>query len=183
MVSRIQRSLRNLAQDTRGMSAVEFALILPLMITMYIGAVEFSDALTVSRRVTAVASATADLTSQAGQVTSGDVTDIFTAATSILTPYSTTPVSIVLTSVVADENNDTTVEWSCALNDSSRSQGSAFGLPAGLTQPFSSIIVAEVSYNYTPPLGKIITGNVNMSETFYLRPRSSLKVEMQGGGC
>lgn len=183
MVSRIQRALRNLAQDTRGMSAVEFALILPIMITMYIGAVEFSDALTVNRRVTAVASAAADLTAQAEQVTSGDVNDIFSAATSILAPYSTTPISIVLTSVVADGENATTVEWSCSLQGAPRSQGAPFDLPAGLTQPFSSIVVAEVSYNYSPPLGKMIVGNVNMSETFYLRPRRSLKVEMQGAGC
>lgn len=183
MISRLQRGLRNLARDTRGVSAIEFALILPLMITMYIGAVEFSDALTVKRRVTAVASATADLTAQADEVSASDVNDIFTAATSILTPYSTTPISIVLTSVVADANNNTTVEWSCALQGAPKSQGAAFELPAGLTQPFSSIVVAEVSYNYSPPLGKLIVGNINMSETFYLRPRVSLKVVMQGGGC
>ena len=183
MISRYQTNLRRLAQDKRGMSAVEFALILPIMITMYLGAVEFSDALTVDRRVTAVASSAADLTAQAEQVTSGSVQDIFTAATSIMTPYSATPISIVVTSVVADTNNDTTVAWSCAHNGSPRSQGSAFELPQGLTQPFSSIIVTEVSYNYTPPLGKILTGNINMSETFYLRPRRSLTVEMQGGGC
>ena len=183
MVSRIQRALRNLAQDTRGMSAVEFALILPIMITMYIGAVEFSDALTVNRRVTAVASTAADLTAQAEQVTSGDVSDIFSAATSILAPYSTTPISIVLTSVVADGQNATTVEWSCSLQGSPRLQRAPFELPAGLTQPFASIVVAEVTYNYSPPLGKMIVGNINMSETFYLRPRRSLKVEMQGAGC
>lgn len=183
MVSRIQRALRNLAQDTRGVSAVEFALILPIMITMYIGAVEFSDALTVNRRVTAVASTAADLTAQAEQVTSGDVSDIFSAATSILAPYSTTPISIVLTSVVADGQNATTVEWSCSLQGAPRLQGAPFELPAGLTQPFSSIVVAEVTYNYSPPLGKMIVGNINMSETFYLRPRRSLKVEMQGAGC
>ena len=183
MVSRLMSGLRGLAQDTRGMSAVEFALILPIMITMYIGAVEFSDALTVDRRVTSVASSTADLTAQSEEVTSGMVQDIFTAATSIMTPYSATPISIVLSSVAADENNDTTVDWSCAHNGSPRSQGSSFQLPTGLTQPFSSIIVAEVTYNYTPPLGKIIIGNINMTETFYLRPRRSLTVEMQGGGC
>ncbi len=100
-----------------------------------------------------------------------------------MTPYSATPISIVVTSVVADTNNATTVDWSCAHNGSPRSQGSSFQLPTGLTQPFSSIVVAEVTYNYTPPLGKIIIGNINMTETFYLRPRRSLKVEMQGGGC
>lgn len=183
VLSRLKNRLRALAHDTGGVSAVEFALILPIMITMYIGAVEFSTALTVDRRVTSVASAAADLAAQVEQVTSGSLQDIFTAATSIMTPYSADPISIVLTSVVADENNDTTVDWSCAHNGSPNSQGSAYALPSGLTQPFSSVIVAEVSYAYDPPVGRFLVGGINMSDTFYLRPRRSLTVEMQGGGC
>ena len=77
---------RRLANDTRGLSAVEFALILPVMITMYMGAVEFSHALTIDRRVTSVASSAADLAAQSKQVTSDSVTDIFTAANSIMQP-------------------------------------------------------------------------------------------------
>ena len=183
IVSTLRNSLRALADDTRGVSAVEFALILPIMVTMYIGAVEFSSALTVDRRVSSVASAAADLAAQSEQVTSNSVQDIFTAATSIMLPYSATSISIVLTSVVADANNDTTVDWSCAQNGSPKSDGAAYTLPTGLTQPFSSVIVAEVAYSYTPPIGQFLTGGVNMSETFYLRPRRSLTVEMQGGGC
>jgi Flp pilus assembly protein TadG len=178
-----QGHVGNLAQDIRGLSAVEFALILPIMITMYIGAVEFSHALTVDRRVTSVASAAADLTAQAEQVTSASMQDIFTASTSIMTPYSTAPISIVVTSVVADANNDTTVDWSCAYNGSPHSKGSGFSLPAGLTQPFSSVIVAEVTYNFMPTVGRYMTGGINMKDEFYLRPRRSLTVEMTGGGC
>ena len=177
------RSARRLARDTRGVSAVEFALILPIMITMYIGAVEISHALTVDRRVTSVASSAADLTAQTKQVTSASMQDIFTAANSIMLPYSAAPISIVLTSVVADENNDTTVGWSCSLNGSTYADGSAFTLPNGLTQPYSSVIVAEVTYNYIPPIGEFITGGITMAEKFYLRPRRSLTVEWQGAGC
>ncbi len=183
IVSVLKRRLRALAHDTHGVSAVEFALILPIMVTMYFGAVEFSSALTVDRRVSSVASAAADLAAQAEEVTSNSVQDIFTAATSIMLPYSADSISIVLTSVVADANNDTTVDWSCAQNGSAKSQGSAYTLPAGLTQPFSSVIVAEVAYSYTPPISQYLTGGLNMTETFYLRPRRSLAVTMQGGGC
>ncbi len=183
VAARRLRSAKRLVQDTRGVSAVEFALILPIMITMYMGAVEFSHALTVDRRVTSVASAAADLTAQTEQVTSGSVQDIFTAANSILLPYSEAPISIVLTSVVADENNDTTVDWSCAHNGSAHADDSIFALPAGLTLPFSSVIVAEVTYSYVPPIGEFITGSINLSETFYLRPRRSLTVEWDGAPC
>lgn len=183
MFAKARRRIRTLTRDTRGVSAIEFALVLPVMIVMYIGAVEISHALTVDRRVTAVASAVADLAAQTDKVTPAEVQDIFTAASSIMTPYSATPISIVVTSVIADENNDTTVDWSCAHNGSPYADGAGFTLPDGLTQPFSSVIVAEVSYNYTPPLGHYMTGGLTLTETFYLRPRRSLTVEMQGGGC
>ena len=183
LIAKAQNTLTALAHDTRGVSAVEFALILPIMIIMYIGAVEFSHALTVDRRVTAVASAASDLVAQTDEITSNEVQDIFTASTSIMSPYTAAPISIVLTSVVADENNDTTVAWSCALNGAAHSTGSSYTLPGGLTQAFSSVIVAEVSYSYQPPIGHYMTGGINMTETFYLRPRRSLTVEWQGGAC
>lgn len=183
IAAKARARVRRLARDVRGVSAVEFALILPVMIVMYIGAVEFSHALTVDRRVTAVASAAADLTAQTEQVTAADMQDIFTASTAIMSPYSSTPISIVVTSVVADANNDTTVAWSCAHNGTPRAEDSEYTLPDGLTQPFSSVIVAEVSYSFDPPIGQYMTGGINMTETFYLRPRRSLTVEMQGGGC
>lgn len=174
---------RTLHRDERGVSAIEFALILPVMITMYMGAVEFSHALTIDRRVTSVASAAADLVAQSEQVSSADLDDIFEASSTIMLPYSATPISIVLSSVVADKKNKTKIEWSCALNGNARTKGQKYTLPEGLTQPFTSVIMAEVSYKYTPPVGETLTGGITMSETFYLRPRRSLTVEKTDAGC
>lgn len=174
---------RSFLQDNSGLSAIEFALILPLMIAMYAGAVELSHALTIDRRVTSVASAAADLVAQSEEVSGNDLEDIFAASSTIMLPYSATPISIVLSSVVADEDNETKVAWSCAHNGSARSEGQTMSLPEGLTQPFSSVILAEVTYDYQPPIGYYITGGITMTETFYLRPRRSLTVEMNGGGC
>lgn len=49
------------ARDPRGMVAVEFALIIPVMITLYFGTVETTNAMTAARRVTIVAQTAADL--------------------------------------------------------------------------------------------------------------------------
>lgn len=169
--------LRRYRGDERGVSAVEFALVLPIMITMYIGAVEFSHALTIDRRVTAVASAAADLVAQSEEVSSSDLLDIFQASSTIMMPYAAAPISIVLTSVVADADNNTKVAWSAAHNGTPHAVNSQFAVPAGLTQPFSSVIVAEVAYSYQPPVGEFLTGGITMNDKFYLRPRRSLTVE------
>lgn len=171
-----RRHMRGVARDERGVSAIEFAMVLPIMVALYVGAVEFSNALTIDRRVTAVASSTADLIAQAEQISSADLADIFEAASSIMVPYPAGLIKIKATSVVADENNDTRVDWSAALHDTPHAKNSTFPLPDGLTQPFTSVIVAEVSYTYTPPVGEHITGGITLTDTFYLRPRRSLTV-------
>ncbi len=165
-------------RDCDGVSAVEFALILPLMIALYIGAVEFSQALNVDRRVTSVTSTVADLVAQADDVTCDEVNDIFTAASAIMAPYSATPIEIVVTSVEADKDNKTTVGWSKALNGTAKAKDSDYTLPEGLTQAYSSIIVSEVKYTYTPTIGQYFVGGITLADTFYLRPRKSLTVTL-----
>jgi Flp pilus assembly protein TadG len=171
-------------RDQRGVSAVEFALVLPLIISMYVGAVEFSHALTIDRRVTSVASAAADLVAQSEEVSSSDLQDIFTASSSIMLPSPASPVTLVRTSVEADEDNETAVAWSCGSNGGeAHAEDEDYDLPEGLTQPFSSVIVAEVSYKYTPLVGEHLTGGITMSDTFYLRPRRSMTVEKTDDNC
>ncbi|MEC9368140.1 MAG: TadE/TadG family type IV pilus assembly protein [Pseudomonadota bacterium] len=176
MMTGLSNLLSRALHDQKGVSAIEFAMVLPVMVALYVGSVELSHTLTIDRRVTAVASATADLIAQSEQVSTGDLNDIFEAASSIMTPYSATPIKIKATSVVADQNNNTKVEWSAALHDTPYAPNTSFPLPEGLTQPFTSVIVAEVSYTYTPPIGENMTGGITLTDKFYLRPRRSLTV-------
>jgi Flp pilus assembly protein TadG len=180
------RCIARLARDRRGVSAIEFAMIAPVLILLYVGTVELGTALTVYRRTSQVAATAADLTAQVKTVTKSDIADIEAASSSILTPYSTTPLKIVLSSVVADRNNNGKVEWSCASSGSARSTGSIYPVPTGLTEPDSSVIVAEVTYAYTSLLGLTSIfdpGSFNMTRTFYSRPRQSTKVEKTDHGC
>ncbi len=163
-------------QETSGVSAVEFALIVPIMITLFLGAVEFGHALTIDRRVTAIASATGDLAAQVEEVDDAAVQDIFEASTAIIEPYTSGPLSIVLTNVEADGDGNTTVSWSESRNGAARATGSAITVPNGLVLPSQCVILAEVTYSYTPPVGHFITGGITMEESFYLKPRRSVCV-------
>ncbi len=166
--------------DRRGVSAIEFALLAPVVIGLYVGAIELGNVLTITRRTSDVASTAADLTAQVKTVSTADLQDITSAATSILTPYPTTPLKIVLSSVVADANNSPKVTWSYATTGATaRATNSVVTLPAGLTQANSSVIMAEVTYAFTPLLnlrGYFNPGSFTMGRTFYSRPRKSLTV-------
>jgi Flp pilus assembly protein TadG len=163
----------------RGVSAIEFALLAPIVLLMYVGTVEIGNLLTIQRRIETVASTAADLTAQVKQVSDSDLTDIVAASSNIIDPYDTTPLKIVLLSVVADENNKTTVAWSYSSTGSGLADGSDYTLPTGTTEPYSSVIVAEVTYAFKPILDPKIyfsPGPINLQRTFYARPRRSLTV-------
>jgi len=96
---------QRLRGDKRGVAALEFALILPFMLTLYIGIAEISKGYMASQRMTLVARTLADLVAQQGQaqqpapgctLSSGSVTfsdsclsTIFGAAQAIMSPYDT----------------------------------------------------------------------------------------------
>jgi Flp pilus assembly protein TadG len=139
-----------LLRDRRGVSAVEFALILPTLLILYLGVVETGNAITIYRRMSMVASTAADLTAQVKGVTDADLKDIAAAATAIMTPYPTTPLKITLSSVVADSNNKGKVTWSYSTKGTARAVNSLYPVPPGLTEPGSSVVVAEITYAFSP---------------------------------
>lgn len=161
-------------RDGRGMVAVEFALIVPVMITIYFGTIETTNAMTAARRVTNVAQTAADLTAQASSVSTSDLNDIFAASTAILTPFPTSTVKITITSVVANSGNSPTVAWSKTYNGGTAR--SSVTLPPGLTTAGSSVIMVEVVYSYASPVAEFITGPIVMRETAYLKPRRSITI-------
>jgi Flp pilus assembly protein TadG len=171
-------------RDQRGGSAVEFAMLVPAIIGTYIATAELGNLLTADRRVETVASTAADLTAQVKTVVNNDLNDICDASKSILSPYDTTPLKVVLSSVVADQNNNGKVAWSYSESQhcgggSPRAVGSSYALPTGTTEAYSSVIVAEVTYAFTPllDLKKVFSpGALNLQRTFYARPRRSLTV-------
>ena len=99
--------------DRRGVSALEFALIAPILILTYFGVGELCEAMMAQRRTAHAASAIGDLTAQASSVATSDVSDIFAAATDILTPFPTTPLKMRLTSVTGNASAVPKVDWSC----------------------------------------------------------------------
>lgn len=172
----IFRSLRRFMCDRGGLAAVEFALILPLMIAIYFGAIEITNMLVASRRVTSVGYTAADLAAQAASISNADMTDIFAASSAILQPFSTTPLQIRITSVVANASNIPKVAWSDGYQTSPLAVGSNITLPAGLTTAGSSVIVAEVSYAYSSPISQMVTETITFDEVAYLKPRRAVQI-------
>ncbi len=165
-----------LCVDRSGVSAVEFALIAPVMIAILFATIEVSLLLTADRKVTQATSAVADLVAQDDIITADEIIDIFTASSAIMQPYDITGLQMRVTSVLMDVDGTVTVDWSEGQHIAPLMPGSNVNVPAGILQPNSSIIMAEVTYNYTSTLGTFLTAPIGLSDSFYLRPRRSQSV-------
>jgi len=181
MRKRLARPCRRLSSNVAGVAAVEFALLLPLMLTLYFGSVEFGDALTIDRKVTHVTSSLADLVTQARTISDTDMQNILDATASIIVPYNDDQLRIKVSGVSIDQNGTAKVMWSDARNDTPLATNSIITLPAAVNQPNTFIVTAEVHYAYTPTIGYLLTGTFDMKDQFYLRPRLSNDVKRVSG--
>lgn len=165
------------SDDKSGVSAVEFALILPVFALLFFGSVELSFLMTVDRKVTQTASALGDLTARGTVMTEAEVDDIFSASSAIFSPYNGATAEMRVTSITQDAGT-VEVAWSRAKNMSAYSPGDTVTVPTGLLSDGQSIIFAEVSYDYDSTLGFFLQKSQTLSEEFYLRPRRVTSVEI-----
>lgn len=167
------RNGKSLLQDQDGISAVEFALIAPLMILIYFGGVELSFLMEADRRVTTVASTVGDLTSRTVTLSNDEIGDIFLASNQLILPLDPNIAQIRVSSLVSDNDGNVTVDWSDGCRQGPRTPGSSVeDLPLGIVPAGGSIIMAEVSYNYQSSIQYLpVTSDVNLEDRFFLRPR------------
>jgi Flp pilus assembly protein TadG len=173
---RARHSLRNLARDNSGIAAAEFAVIVPIMLVMFFGTIEFSSGIAVDRKVTLMARTLSDLTSQSTSVGDTDMTNFFAASAAIMTPYASTPAKATITELYVDPSTlSARVQWSKPYQGgATRAQGSTVAIPAALAVAGTYLIFSEVSYLYVPTIGYVMAkAGVNLSDVSYTRPRQS----------
>jgi Flp pilus assembly protein TadG len=201
MVSEMWRGARHKAidmlADRRGIAATEFAVIVPIMLVLFFGTVEFSSGVAVDRKVTLIARALSDLTAQTPppslNSTSATMTDtylqnVFTASISIIAPYAPSPVKATLTEIYVDSNLIAKVQWSksaiingdaatqATLTASTRQAGDVVTgtVPPKLLVKQTYLIFSEVSYLYVPTIGYVMAkSGITLQDVAYTRPRQA----------
>jgi len=169
---RFRRSTLGLFNDCRGVAAVEFAMVLPLMLVLFFGTLEFSAGVAVDRKVTMMARTLSDLTSQNISVTDNQLNNIFNASAGILTPYSATPVKSTITELYVDANLGVHVIWSVGAVPHAKAD--VVAVPTALKVADTYLIYSEVTYLYTPIIGYVMSKTgINLSDLTYTRPRQS----------
>jgi Flp pilus assembly protein TadG len=148
--------------DERGVAAIEFAFLLPVMLLMYLGLVELARGMRTSQKIDLAAHVIGDLAGQtltggtaAGQagLLDGDFTQLFTAATVLLAPLPTTSLNITISEVNIWQPTTATyqanVNWTHTYQGGTARNTRGCGL-SQLTSPLIAQDVAPISPTTMP---------------------------------
>ncbi len=173
-----------LIADRRGVSAVEFALIAPVMILIYFGLTEFSQAYMAQRRTGHTAAMVADLVAQSDKTSPTAIQPVFAIGQMIMKPFPAEPLAIRVTSVTMDDQGQATVDWSLSSKETILKRldkaSPVADLPAGLIGAGESLIIGETQYEYGSAIKDILPQPIIFDRKYYLRPRTVNQVACTG---
>lgn len=162
--------------DRRGVSAVEFALIAPLMIGFYFGLAEFCQGYMAQKRMSHTAAAIADLVAQTDVVTQDELEDILAIGGLIMKPFPSNNLDMRITSVTRDNNGVAKVDWSRGSGMTPLGTNATVTVPDDMIANGESVVMTETAYAYSSPVGYLMPGVTNFSSKFFSRPRRVDKV-------
>ncbi len=169
----------NLRGDRSGVAAVEFALVLPIMLLVYFGIVELTQAVIVNRLVALTSTTVTNLVTQYTTISAtSQMPDILNASTQVLAPYPSANATVVVSCIAIDGQGKATVAWSQALHGSAKVQGQSVNVPASLDIPNTNVIYGEVTYPYTPIFDFLHLGPFNLRSSVYMVPRDATTVNL-----
>ena len=173
---RPQGLVRRFVADRRGVSAVEFALIAPLMIAFYFGLTEFCQGYMAQKRMSHSAAAVADLVAQTDVVKRDELADILAIGQTIMAPFPTNSLTTRVSSVTRDANGVAKVDWSRGAGVTGLAKNQVVTIPADILANGESVVMAESTYGYSSPVKYLLPGVTNFNGKFYSRPRKVDKV-------
>jgi Flp pilus assembly protein TadG len=180
---RLHDRIRCLSADTRGVAAIEFLMIMPMMLMLCFGIIQVSSGLTVDRKVGQTARTLSDLISQASSITDTDISNAFTTGTAMMSPYPAGPLKAKISQVYVDPVTNTgKVKWSRASGGAApHACNEVVSVPAALLVPGTYMIFSEAWYDFTPAFGhdislKFVAPTFHLSDQMFTRPRQSLSV-------
>jgi Flp pilus assembly protein TadG len=164
------------ASNAEAVAAVEFAIILPFLLALYLGSIEAGDGMAVQFKTALATRAVTDLTSQYTSIDDSTMTSILGAAAAVVAPYPASSMVVTISEITTNSSGQGTITWSDSLHGTAHTVGQSVTLPTALQIANASLIWSEVTYPYQPTFGYALTGTVNIHQSSYSYPRLSTSV-------
>lgn len=189
-LARVVLTAKRFGADVRGIAAVEFAFIAPILLVMLVGAVEITRAVAIDRRLSVVTNMIADLVARETKLTGDDVEAIYDIAEQVMAPFDASELKLSIIPVMsAADNASNTLVYPSTANRPSYNGGAlpakcqAYALTAGILQKNESVIVVESSYAFKPLFLGYVMHADDWTEKAIAKPRKALCVAFDGATC
>lgn len=185
MRERVKSAFTRLDKDKKGVGAVEFALIAPVLIVLYIGSLEISVAMSVNKKVARASSAVADLVTQETEVNKNFLSTMLNVGQSVIAPFNSSGLKMEITGIRIDGAGTARTAWSWnEKGNRPYAVNSVQQIPGDLAIPNSFLVRTKVNIEYTlvlvpPSLADVNVTKLNMEKTYHLRQRIGDEVTCQ----
>lgn len=178
---------RRLRASERGAIAVEFAALAPVLAILILSGFEISRYMVAIQKVDRIAASLADYVSQAQQLNTAELNNLFSATAQIASPLSFDDGIVVVSSIYRSTGpNPPTITWQrsgggglAGATSSVGVQGGNPTLPAGMTLGTTEgMIAAEAFLDFTPVFLADLVPAIRIHRTAYYRPRMSQQVAL-----
>ncbi len=177
----LRRRSADLRQDEGGVALIEFAFSVPILMLLFVGGYQLSDALFAYRKVTLATRTISDLTTRYTKVSNSDLDMILNASQQVMSPYQPSAAQMTVSQIDTDDKGISKVAWSRGKNTSALAVNSAFTLPTTIKQNSTSLIVSQIVYTYTPIIASGVLGTIPLKEQMIMSPRASDKIPLDNG--
>lgn len=174
----VARTVRHFGRDQRGVGAIEFALLFPILLFAYLSALEMTLAFSVQKRATSAASTVADLVSQKDDVSKSYLTSMVDVSKSLFVPYGTTGMVLTVTGIKIDSSSKASVLWSWKSDSGTPpyAAGSSVAVDSAMRNADTFLIHSEISIphelvTYVPTFSSSGATTITISRDYYFRQR------------
>jgi Flp pilus assembly protein TadG len=170
---KLMQTLRRFARENKGVAALEFAIIAPLlMVPLLLGTVDLIDVMGANKRAQNAAASVADVVARDTEISNAELAGMWRALDILMYPNDPGTMEIRITSVSIVNASTAEVVWSEAHGGmTARTTGSTVSLDSRMMQVGTSIIMVESVYNYDAPLAFLFQNQVHMTHEAYRRSR------------
>lgn len=181
----VSRSLRRRFADSEsGIATLEFAILIPILLTLVYGVAEYVNAAEHRNKVSALARTLADLTSQnTGAAIKPEVmTDNLRSAAPVLAPFDSSLATIQISAIGVNTGNATFVcsTWPATGGIRTTGKSTTVAVPTNYQRAGGRYVLAEVQMAYKPLFGTIL-GRLIESASFQFNWSESVAWPVRGG--
>lgn len=173
-------------KDERGVAAIEFALCVTALVTLFIGSMELTRYILITQKLEKTVSMITDIVTQtdanAAPLNSSTMSQIFGATVDMMKPYPAgASMYVILTDVTKTGTANPKINWRyCGGGTLSTGTTSRIGtangqdatLPAGFTMTAGEeVVIGEIFYQFNPITTQSIVPTVTLYRTAIYMPR------------